>query len=104
MKEEPSAGGHQKLIQEILRYLVDHPDAKDTVEGILKWWLPEGQVGRGEEEVQEVLDFLVSKGWLTKREIAPSEKIYGVDKDHLDEIENFLRGFRKEKAMGGGNH
>lgn len=28
------------IIDAILRYLHDHPDAADTVEGIAKWWLP----------------------------------------------------------------
>jgi hypothetical protein len=79
------------LIEEVLRYLVDHPDAKDTVDGILEFWLPSG-VNRGKREVQEVLDVLVSaKGWLTERKTGSSETFYGLNKNHLAEIRNFLQ-------------
>jgi len=84
-------GRHKKAIQGTLRYLIDHPDAKDTVEGILKWWLPEGSVGGGREEVEQALDFLVTRGWLTKRGRNPSAKIYGLNKERLKEIKRFLR-------------
>jgi len=78
--------------REILGYLLDHPDAKDTVDGVIKWWLPEDLVDRGKKTVQEVLEILVSRGWLTERNVTSSEKIYGMNKDRLEEIENFLRG------------
>lgn len=29
-----------EVVEAILRYLNNHPDAADTVEGIAKWWLP----------------------------------------------------------------
>ncbi len=31
-----------EIVDAILRYLDSHPDAADTVEGIAKWWLPDG--------------------------------------------------------------
>jgi len=27
------------ISQEILKYLIKHPDASDTLEGITEWWL-----------------------------------------------------------------
>jgi hypothetical protein len=80
-----------QVIREILHYLTEHPDAKDTVEGILRWWLPKGGVERGEEEVREVLGSLVSRGWLTERGTTPSQKIYGMNRDRLEEIRRFLQ-------------
>ncbi len=90
-KEKESFRARQKLIEEILHYLTEHPDAKDTLEGILKWWTPKSQAEIDGKAIQEVLDFLVSKGWLTKREIFPSPKIYGLNKNRLKEIKAFLR-------------
>jgi hypothetical protein len=67
-------------------------DAKDVTEGILKWWLPEGQLEWGKEDGQQALDSLISNGWLTEREAALSQKIYGMNKDQLEEIRDFLKG------------
>lgn len=91
MKDKGSPGSHEKAIREILRYISEHPDAKDTVDGIIKWWRPKRQVEWRKKAVQEALDFLVSKGWLTRRAIAPSRKLYGVNKDCLEKIKISLR-------------
>src|SRR5215475_10925951 len=44
------------IICGILQYLLEHPDAKDTPEGIYKWWLSAGSENPGHEKVQEALD------------------------------------------------
>jgi len=77
------------VIRAILRYWVKCPDAKDTIEGIRKWWIPRGHAV-GEEEVQKALEFLISKGWLTRRETTPSKTIYSINKDHLENIKRYL--------------
>jgi hypothetical protein len=84
------------VIREILRYLIDHPDAKDTIQGILQWWLPGGLVIWEEEDVREALELLVAKGWLTQRQTTPSQKIYGMHTEKLEEIKAFLRGLEHE--------
>jgi hypothetical protein len=74
--------------------MVEHPDAKDTLEGIYKWWLlPKGYSERGKDEVQKALDLLTSKGWLTKRGTVPSREFYGINRDRLQEIRSFLQQF-----------
>ena len=81
---------NEQVIRGILKYVVDHPDAKDTSEGIYKWWLPDGHRS-GREEVQAALDLLTSKGWLTKRGKIPAKEFYGINKDRLQEIRSFLQ-------------
>jgi hypothetical protein len=79
------------LIRHILQYLMAHPEAKDTLRGILQWWLP-GDFGAWEAgEVQEALDALVTRGWLTWRDLTPSHSLYGMNREKLEEIERFLR-------------
>jgi hypothetical protein len=90
LNETDSPRSHEKVIREILRYCIKHPDAKDTIDGILKWWLPGGNAEWGKEEVQRALDFLTAKGWLTKRETTPAKDLYGINRDQLDEIKIFL--------------
>jgi hypothetical protein len=79
------------VIRYILQYFIDHPDAKDTIQGILHWWLS-GDIAAWEEEaVQEALDALVARGWVTRRQTSPSQQLYGVNKARLEEITVFLR-------------
>ena len=87
--DKDSSGKIDKVIREILHYCMHYPDAKDTPEGILKWWLEEGQGEWSKEDVQKALDVLTAKGWLTTRATAPAKGIYGLNRDHLEEIKIF---------------
>jgi hypothetical protein len=100
MKEgyEDSPKSDEKIILGILHYCVEYPDAKDTPDGILKWWRSKDQSEWRREDVQKALDFLTSKGWLTKRKTIPSKEIYGINKDRLQEIESFLLQSAGENA------
>ena len=92
LKEKGPSEGLMAAAREILSYLVEHPDAKDTVEGILKWWLSKAHTKREKREVQEAIDFLVEKGWVISREVADSKKIYGVESERMEEIREFVAG------------
>ncbi|MFY9270321.1 MAG: hypothetical protein WAO55_11310 [Candidatus Manganitrophaceae bacterium] len=90
MKEEDLPDDLQAVVRKILRYLVEHPDAKDAPEGILRFWL---QGEAGERAVRNALDFLVLKGWIVGRETPSSDRIYGINRERLREIGTFLNGF-----------
>jgi hypothetical protein len=80
MEEKSSTENVQAVAAEILQYLVAHPLARDTVEGVLKWWLPTHPVPRTKKiVVQDVLKLLVIQGRLTKRVISHSEDVYGAN-------------------------
>ncbi len=94
MVTEGSAQGRSVVIAEILRYLIEHPDAKDTIEGITRWWIPPQRPRGGEwkrEVVQGAMDELVARGWIVRRETTPSHVVYGLDKQHLTTIANSVR-------------
>lgn len=80
-----------ELIVEILRYLVLHPSAKDTVKGIEKWWLSGSASRGGKLPTEERLNSLVTKGWLIARSSPQSEIIYSLNEDRLAEIVTFLK-------------
>jgi hypothetical protein len=93
---EGSLHGRAPVTTAILRYLVAHPDAKDTVDGIARWWLaPRADRGGHQwnrDVVQEAIDELVARGWVVKRETTPSHVVYGLDKHHLGAITKVIEG------------
>jgi hypothetical protein len=58
-----------KLALQILRYLREHPEAQDTVEGIMVWWVSELAIKIWLPQVRESLAALVARGYLEKRTI-----------------------------------
>lgn len=96
MKEEEPSGEHKLVILAILRHWIRSPDAKDACDGICKWWLSAESENPGREKVQQALDTLVSRGWVVERRSASAEKIYGLNKSHIKDIEEFLRREPKE--------
>jgi hypothetical protein len=71
---------------------VESPDAKDTDEGIHKFWLSERCMNRGIGEVRKALDYLVAtKKWMIKSPKGSSKPLYGLAREHLGEIKDFLR-------------
>jgi len=80
----------------ILRYLIAHPDAKDTASGIARWWL-RGTKPRI-DEIEAVLNVLVSQGWLKQRVNLVGETLYSVNKRYLSRIRLYLmEEARREK-------
>ncbi|MDQ6734147.1 MAG: hypothetical protein M3Z35_08550, partial [Nitrospirota bacterium] len=76
MAEAGSPASRRTVIRDILCYLLEHPDAKDTRDGILRWWIPQGRDEPDIQTMQDALDDLVAKGWMFKREAVPNRVIY----------------------------
>ena len=93
-----------EIQRRILRYLVEHRFAKDTVEGITQWWLRNLRPRPSLSEVEEALEGLVAKGWLVKTRTSSTQtfdeeklrvterqqQLFGLKESHLAEIEEFL--------------
>ena len=56
-----------QIANEILGYLIAHPDAQDTLEGIAEWWLLEQKLTHQAALVSEALAGLVSEGLVVER-------------------------------------
>jgi hypothetical protein len=92
MAAERSRSACSSLVRGILLYVVEHPDAKDTLDGINEFWLPRGRVHYGKRKVQDALEFLVAtKQWLTRNQAGSSVTLYGLNKVHLASIKNYLQ-------------
>ncbi len=69
MKDDLCFSDKFRIGHEILAYLLEHPDAGDTVEGIVQWWLLERKIRNEERLVREALSELVNRGLLTVEEV-----------------------------------
>ena len=61
MNEEPYTDEDRALARAILRYLEAHPEAKDTVEGIVQWWLLQEWNERLLVQVERAVSLLLSQ-------------------------------------------
>src|SRR3972149_6547952 len=71
---------NSRLAFKILDYFHRYPQAKDTVEGIAKWWVQEDAI-----EVRRVLDKLVDLGLVGKRSNAALALYYAVSRNRAEE-------------------
>lgn len=60
MSKTPYSSAERETARAILRYLVKHPEAKDTLEGIAQWWLGGGISRR--VNVERAVSLLLSRG------------------------------------------
>lgn len=65
-----------QLSDEILSYLRAHPQAFDTVEGIVEWWLPRQRYEEAVDRVQQALDELVAQGLVEKTTLVDGTVLY----------------------------
>jgi hypothetical protein len=83
-----------RIAHEILAYLTDHPDAQDTLEGVVEWWLLERKIKYHMALVRDVLSGLVAKGFLLesrKGDERNKRYHYRINKDKKKQIQIFLK-------------
>ena len=85
MKEDPStacvnvfsdddAAAKTRLREAILRHVLQYPNAADTANAIVKWWLPHTGYEDSPRHLEAVLEDMVNKHWL-RREVLPDGEI-----------------------------
>jgi hypothetical protein len=75
----------------VLQYLMSNPGAKDTLEGIRKWWIATTRQEPRTDELQAVLDELMQKGWVVRFKPTGSKHVYGLNKECLQEIQDSIQ-------------
>jgi len=75
----------------ILRYLEERPNAADTVEGIVEWWVPKQSIYEEAKVVQRALDDMVNRKWLLTNESSDARKHYRLNTDRIEEIRSLIR-------------
>ena len=87
------------LADEVLAYLVEHPQAQDTLEGIAEWWLLEQRIRDALADVEAALSELVAKGFLVARRCGDGRTYYGLNLNKEREVRRYLRN--AQAAHGG---
>lgn len=79
-----------QIAYRVLRYLAENPNAQDTLEGIVEWWLLERLSPNRATRVKEVLADLVLAELVLERKGKDSRAYYKINPLKLEEITAFL--------------
>lgn len=66
-----------RTAEEILAYLKRHPEAMDTLDGIVRWWIPRQRIEESVQTVHKALDYLVKKKQIARRFTVAGDAVYG---------------------------
>jgi hypothetical protein len=66
-----------RVVRGISRYLAEHPEAADTVDGIQHWWLPRLGIDATVNTLHAALDRLVADGIVERRALPDGGTVYG---------------------------
>ena len=81
-----------EIARMLLKYLLAHPDAADTLEGICVWWIDQKDVRVRRRDVEDILRLLVSRGFLVeKKSTGQKEAMYSLNKEKIPDIKTLLR-------------
>jgi hypothetical protein len=95
---DPDSPQISALAFEILDYLVEHPKAQDTMEGIMQWWLLEQQIKRWGAQVQTALADLTAEELLLERRGKDGRIHYQINRRKLGEIRTLLSQREKRET------
>jgi predicted transcriptional regulator len=79
-----------QIFYEILTYLIEHPEAQDTMEGIVEWWLLEQPIKRQTTRVKTALAELVAMGLVLERQGQDGRVHYRTDRRKAAKIRRLL--------------
>jgi hypothetical protein len=64
----------------VLAYLKKHPEAADTLDGIVSWWLPQQRYETDRERIERVLSELVTHGKLRCEHLPGGAVLYALNR------------------------
>ncbi|WEN13744.1 hypothetical protein PY254_10860 [Rhodanobacter sp. AS-Z3] len=62
----------------VLGYLAQHPDAADTLDGIVSWWLPTQRYEAERQCVEKALEHMVERGQLCRDHLPGGSVLYAL--------------------------
>ena len=74
-----AAGDGGEIRHSVLAYLHAHPQAADTLRGIVNWWLPRQRYDHSCQRIEKALDGLVAEGLLHRDQLPGGEILYALN-------------------------
>jgi hypothetical protein len=72
---------------EILDYLARHPDAQDTIDGILHWWVLDTYVQNWAPKIAETVAQLAQRGYLEEKPSSDGKVFYHISPRYLSTLQ-----------------
>ena len=79
------------VAEEIRRYLASHPDAADSAEGVLDWWMMRQRDKQSAQVVDEAMQWLLEQGAVTRRVMPDGQIVYFAQKPTKPGSDHSLR-------------
>ena len=76
---------------EILDYLARHPDAQDTIDGIMHWWVLDACIRNWTPKITETIEQLVQQGFLEQKPSPDGHIFYRVSRQYLATLKQNAR-------------
>jgi len=90
LKNDPCLTAKSEITREILAYLLEHPDAQDTIDGIVEWWLLKQKIKYQTKMVREALEELINKGFILEKKKGDSQVHYEINQSKHEGIRILL--------------
>lgn len=87
---ESMADEKGKVAYRILAYLLENPNAQDTIEGIIEWWLLDRLTRSNITTVKESLEKLVAAGLILENRGEGPRIYYKINRRKVKEISSLL--------------
>ncbi|MEM9293670.1 MAG: hypothetical protein AAGD01_18465 [Acidobacteriota bacterium] len=79
-----------EVARDILSYLAENPQAQDTLEGIVEWWLLDRQLRKARRSVRQALAELVSERVVLELPGPADRSRYRLNPERLEDIRRWL--------------
>jgi ADP-ribosylglycohydrolase len=80
-----------EIARAILRYLKEHPEAKDTLDGIAQWWLVREWTERRRMEIEGAVALLLSEQLILQTSRTGLPPYYQLNEAKAPEISRILK-------------
>src|SRR5215510_9110655 len=88
------------IAQDILAYLIEHPQAADTLEGIIQWWILEQQIKRWSTQIEAALAELAARKLIIKGKGSDGQTRYRLNSRKIARIKALLEEEANDAVSG----